>query len=821
MSIFRVPNTSCNLSSSTEFDTNSNIPTMHASTNITVTSGGIYSAAFTAPNLVNSATGVLVFAPAVGSAGNIIATLQENTGSWADVAGATAAIVITTLRVAGWCYFRFTTPYVFTQAAAGSYRIKLNTSGASGTTTVAADSGGSNFAYIATDNRTGAIGATDILFSVGHNMTTEITITVDGTTITIGDGTDTSTISSSSNRSIGHALYVDGGGKFIFDITASASVTIKGNIIKGPKGKINIGTVAVPYSSSYIANLILNQNAVSCNYGIGLMDGIAGETEFILQGVPKSSTSLFYTKYISGVGTAASPLVVSTAVDWSVGDEIKITATSDNATNYNESENRFIITKNSSTSYVLSATAGGAESAFTYTHDTNAYIVNLQRNIIVKTTDTTKGFYLSNFLTTSGICNIDWVRFENTGSATVPASKNGIQLGGTSTRQYNLDYSVVYNPLSYGVYLSNTYSVEFNGLIFTNGATTASSAVGALTLSTSANLTFNRCFAIGLQYYGTTISSGANNIFNYCSVNACGITAGGGVTLPNAVQPIFNYCEFNANRTLNIRMNFCIKGVFNYCELGTYGNSGRDIDIVSDSYNDVVFNDCNFGSTTLIYNYLSQLFEAKVSFSNLNGTTNKHFWYTNAGIGQSTGALLDDTTVRTADSLAVRLSPANANGFIWEFKILAKANSAVSFFGFFQKTTAFSTDIAKIELWLPGSISADDTCVLEDVYDAWQVCSVAANYTETVNKYATIKVYAISITAGAYLYCDDFYNGSNKITALDTWDEGAPSLIMFEQLGDASAIWATMASVNNAAGTMGKVLNDTLKNVKINQALLL
>lgn len=79
-----------------------------------------------------------------------------------------------------------------------------------------------------------------------------------------------------------------------------------------------------------------------------------------------------------------------------------------------------------------------------------------------------------------------------------------------------------------------------------------------------------------------------------------------------------------------------------------------------------------------------------------------------------------------------------------------------------------------------------------------------------VNSNCTAK----SVTVGAYCYIDDLYNGTNKITALDTWDEGMPSPIMFEQLGDAAAVWAIPTNALGTQGTTGKKLIDSLTTNK-------
>ncbi len=71
---YRVTNgAGTSFNTTTNWDEGVNTPSIHASTSITVTSGGVTSATFTAPNITNACTGVLVPIAARGTAGNIIA----------------------------------------------------------------------------------------------------------------------------------------------------------------------------------------------------------------------------------------------------------------------------------------------------------------------------------------------------------------------------------------------------------------------------------------------------------------------------------------------------------------------------------------------------------------------------------------------------------------------------------------------------------------------------------------------------------------------------------------------------------------------------
>jgi hypothetical protein len=280
-----------------------NTPTLHASTNITISTSNLFTATFTAPNTTNACTGALIYITAVGSGGTTTVTLQEST---VDTAAA-RSITTTSLVANTWVYFRFATPYVFTTTGAGAYRFKIVNASAAGTTSAAADSGGANIAYLSTDDRAAVPASTDNVWIVGHNQATAITVTMDGTQ-TIGSGTDTTGL---SRRTIGSAIVICNSGLLTFDTAASATLTSLGNIIVSGGGELRMGTVASPYPAARVATLSFNENGTGGRYGLESYDN----GKLTLQGTPKTSTTLWKTTYVSGAGTAASPLITTDAVD--------------------------------------------------------------------------------------------------------------------------------------------------------------------------------------------------------------------------------------------------------------------------------------------------------------------------------------------------------------------------------------------------------------------------------------------------------------------------------------------------------------------------
>lgn len=831
---YRIQNSDTTLSSATGWDTVTNTPTLHASTNLTTLTTASYSAAYTAPNLVNKATGAALMLIASGSyaSGNttLTLTLQEYNGAtWSDTA-ATSTIIVNTnnssFTVGAWIYFRFGTPYTFTTTSAGYYRLKVIRGTVTTAPTLRMDSGGSNFAFMATDDRTGAVASTDNLLVLGINYS-NTTVTLDGTQ-TIGSGLGALTQQTSS-VTLSAALYIGPYGIVTADNAADVAITCKGHLVTGWNSTLNIGSSGTPYPSARQFTFSFNPTTTG-DFGIRTFNG-----NINIYGALKPSTTLWKTVYSSGVGTAADPLIVTDSVNYEVGDEIAILASSNNATNYNEIEYRFIKTKNSATSYVLSSTVGGAESALVYTH-TSARIANIKRNILFTTTDSTKAAYalFSNAAVTNspynGTINLNWMSFSTFGYSSTPTGAEGVSFDATST--FSLDYCVIRNSRYCGLWGQNNKKiVTINGLIIIGNATATYCLYG----QSLGNKTFNDLWCIdntnqGISPYGST------NIFNRAIVNGCrksASTGAGGVTLTLTTATTFNSSEINACGVGVWGSNTASEVVFNDCLIGTNGyNALCDIGL-SNIYLTCLFNNCTFGSATFIpsdvtRNYMTLVAGSEMRFHKKQTTENFHFWYSSYGGAYATGAGLADTLVRTPGSLNVKIAPEDSTyGFSWAFLIPANINQVCSFSGFFLKNVAMGTDVCTVSLFLPGNPitgTPDATATLSnDVSSAWtgsavQAVSLAAYYSGIVDGFATVVINAKSTTAGAYLYCADFYNSGDsstlydKLAGLTIWYQGKPSSIITQlNLGGvATAVWGVSTSALNVPGTTGKKLKDSL-----------
>lgn len=810
------PNSSGNWSTAATWDTVANAPTIGSA--VSVTTAGINSDTWTAPNTTNAVTGAwlcMTTRPAAGRDWDL--ELFQSGVATGTIATMLQTDMPTPDTVAPdiWVYFRFATPFTYTTTAANAYRFQLRSTTAN-SGAVRNNAGATGFAALATDNRNAVPAGAHQAFVGPHNANTSIIVTVDGTTGAVTGGVATSQEPTLRTYS-SHAILVGGSAtpglaKIVFDSAADSTVTFLGNVVPQAGGVIEFGTASSPLPAGVVA--ALRSNAASTSAITPFQSGyITGHSARVL--------TYTRTTYSSGLGTAASPLIMADPVDWNVGDKICVAAVTNNATNYNEAENRWIITKNSATSYVVSATKGGAESALANTH-TAGLIVNLTRGVVIENTGGgTAAIVLNLSRKTNSNCSFSWANLNNMGTHSgAPA------IVGSTQSQYGLLTSAAYpdainncvfdNINAYGMINQTSIATTYAGLVFANSVINSSlgSCAGLGVMSTAVNQSFPDLICINLQRQGVEYR-GVNCTFDNPEFNTCnkaGIANQGYFQPVNAAPFTMNNAEAHCNRG-GLALNGGANAVINGGNFGTRGYNTVDVAVADNTANtNMLFDGSTFGSTNFVTGHTSGAVGAtELLFNRLNNTDNNHMFFNENGSARSTGAGLVDATVRTPGTLNLRLTPENAtNGFQWEYLVPAVPGKAVQSFLFIEKNATFGTDDALIELFLPGSTVADATANVNDVTGTYQVYSVAADYAGSINLYARIRITAKSVAAGAYLYIADITNGTNDIINLKTWHRAKPSSIMFEQLGDAGAVWAYLLDGTYNAGDMMKIISAVL-----------
>lgn len=775
------------------------------SSNTTLTTSGVISTTFTAPSTSDSFTGCWIFIASKPSDVNTVSLVLRESG--ADVA--TTSTTINGSDIVGnnvWIYFRLATPYTYTTTSSGAYAIKASVSSSSAAGSVRSGSTGS-LAIIVTDSRTGvpSLGS-DQIFMGPHNCTTSLTLTVSGTfsfgaSLATGLG-DTAVITNSWHAQGAATAKVS----VEYDPSVDTTLTFRGPLYFGANTEFYMGKTTDPIVSGKLAKLVHDQNGTSVNYGMSF------NGRFHMQGQPKTS---WKSTYVSGTGTAADPLITESDIG-EVGDEVDIAPTD----SYNHTDTRFIKTKNSSTSYVLSSTKSGAEAALSYTHTTGAHIVNVERNVIITTNSTSQGTYIFYTNSTEGEIDIDWGRYENTGSVT-PVNRNGIYFTSSVASTAQVDNTVFTNALHRSFVFQTSTSVGSHTGLIVRKANTTNNGTGVSYFTASKNRTFSDCYWIDGTRSAIQFSTAYSHTFNDCIVAGFNTTSNsiGAIEIANSGVITFNSLTMYQNRVRGLRLSNATDVIFTNGSFGELGDNSVDIDVVADTYNTGLFDNTISASTSMIdSDYLLMIPGSIIKFHNLNATDNNHRNYTVNGVLRSTGEDLDDTNIRTSNSLAVGLYPETGEGRTFQFGILARPGRAVNVIGFVWGNSTFVSDTDTsilVELYLPNnSVAAVSQTMTKtsDPNSTNAVFNLAAQYNGSVTALATLKITAKNpnATSGAYAYVDDVFNGTNPFIALDVWQDGEPSKILFEQLGDAAAVWNIATSTLTTAGTTGKRLADGL-----------
>lgn len=780
-----------------------------------ITAAGVTSPGFTAPNLVNASTGAWIYISAIPTTINVIVELQESTVTKASATMNNADIKL------GWNYARFTTPYTFATLTASAYRIKVYSSG--GTSGTVLGSTTTTLLTTTTYNTASALAANDDVWVGGfHNsgLTAKQLVFSGAVATVVGSGTD-KTMQDGTVVTMGAAITVGTGGGVSADTTVSTSLTVRGSIICSGTGSFTwSGNVS---DKTKVSTLTIDCNTTNGEFGIFTTgSNRGGQLTFT------GADYIVSTKYASGVGTAANPLIVSTAWDADVGDEIVIGT----STAYNQNEVRYIKTRNSSTSFVLSSTPGGAEAALTYTHATGVHIANLTRNCVVKPLTTSRGYkvYSQSTLLAS---DFGLTRWEYSSAA----SAHGLNFKNLAASVDTMDKAVLYqnsagtrNTLNINnctTAATITDVVAYNNLC-TN---TSNAAIGTLTCS---GQTFENCLdfgGAGTAVSGTSFSTRVNSsniTFNNChsyGANGSNTAAISAIYVSGSNNITFTNCTVNAARTNGVYFSSGVQVLFNNCNFGNFFTNVIDVLTLTTTYNTALFKDCTFGSATLISGYLNQLDGSDIAFQDFGTNTSSHRWYSNKGSFWSSGAGLTDTTVRTAGSLAVAIKPENNTlGATMTFKVPANPTSQVQVYGYLYRNATFSSGTLKVDLFLPDTLltaAPDDTVTLATTTGAWLPWTLTANYTSTDSRYATVVVTAVTSTAGAYAFLDDIYDAglTNKVAGLDLWDNGHISPIIvaadYSSIPDQSRVAVWSDTDTYTTGQKGLVLQDAADDAEL------
>lgn len=746
---------------------------MHASSSVSVTTGGVTSAGVTAPNLVNAATGILIYCSAKPSSGNFTVELMESGVSKKSVTMLNADMQL------GYNYVRFSSAYTFATLTASAYTVKVTNTAANSGSLVQATSG---LWFEITYNSTSSPATGDDIIMTGWHDSglTAKQWNITGTSTVIGNGT-IKNLSSLAVRTMQAALMIGNGGTVKMDTAADCTLEVKGPIFITRNGtfdkRANASDIEI------VSKLIIDSDVANGDYGIHLpRSSTAGRV--LMDGMTVNHRA----QYASGTGTAANPIVTSSPHGLKVNDELIIPGLT-----YNGNQSRYVISIPSSTQLVVSSTLGGSENAITNTPAAGVWIGNLTRNSIVASKTNTRGYYLYNNNLINDASTFNYVRWEYASCT----SGNNLQfIAANSTVEHQINGMVGYNNsisgrMSWSISGTQTQNIDDCILYETLGSNYEGQS--GMALQSASNKTVNRFMHYAAP--GSTANCGGLSIFSSSTNNTVndshfyGSSANNG-SLGYAIGIItshgntFNDCTVNNSRVRAIYSTDGFDNTFNNCNFGTVGTNVVDIFVASSSLATMLFNNCSFGSATRLSNVENCLLGTDIAFQDRDGNTSKHGWETPYAQFDSSGSGLTDTTTRTAGSLALAIKPRNATtGGQMTFKVPANPTSNVQVYGYIYRNATFSSGDIVCELFLPGTLltdTPDSTVTLSTTTLTWHLWKLNAYYSGSVARYATVRITAKTATAGAYAFLDDIYDAAtnNKVAGMDLWDVGHISPIM-------------------------------------------
>jgi hypothetical protein len=765
------------LATGADWWTASNAPVFGASA-VTSTVGGNFSDTFTAPSTSDSCVGVLFYLTSTNG-GQLEITLQEG---GVDTVCTMTTGVLNTATDSGWVFFLFPTPYTYTTTVANSYRFKFVRVGATVTVRYSTTSTSTVFAY-AVDDRSG-IASNDKIFIVGDQTNTK-TVTI-ASSFTFGDGVTTG--STNSDRTTANGIQIGRRGRVIFDPSADITLTCSATISNGEGGSF------VMDSSTNSHKIIFNQTATSQMK----LHGVTTSTEFILRGIDRVGHGVFS----SGLGTAASPLIIASArPDWVVGDEIVLYAVSDNSANYNEAEKRFIITKNSDTSYVLSNTSGGSENALAHSH-TNGDIINLNRSCVITTNNASYGVSVS-ISTVGTVAN---ARFLYPTGLVISCGASNI---------------VSDRPLTGGLSTTGARNKTYR-YCYIYGIATAGSS-DSLIFATSRQLLVEDIYMVDSAQYLVVLQATYNSTFRRLKLNSSKASSGYALRIINSRGNFMTDLDVNCIRGSVFLFS---SGRDNYIS-GRFGKKGKygsaQINTSSDDTEVTITNSEAFDWSIATTANLPD--GAFIRVENEDLIANKDYWYTNYHTFTRTGTGLADTTTRLGSGFALRYEQRTASqegAYTFEVPAMGIANKAmavsvwvkINSANFYSGTYTLPT----LRLTYDGSITEETVATATT---DWQKITVAI--TPTVNDQlikANLYMETDQTGSSSYVYIEDisaFYppDSIQNFGTLNSWADGMPLTPPISSAVSAQDVWAVPSNTSFGTGTMGKQAVDTKKDTNL------
>lgn len=682
-------------------------------------------------------------------------------------------------------------------------------------------------------------------------------VPVEGDTVIIQNG-DTITIDQDITvgaDSATAAIDVASGGKLevLSTVAASYTLTCKGDLKTSSGGTIEIGTVANPIPST-------RTFTVKLNYSAALVEGKYGfinNGDMVMQGASKTPHTLL-TSDLSATGTVWT---VGDTTNWAAGDKVAIASTT---RTYSQHEQEVIQTVDSGTQITCVA---GVTYAHSGTSPTQAEVINLTRNIVITSYNTSYRGYV--YCVLGSTSNVDYVEFYMLGyNATY---KKGIEIRTTAANATNFAYCSIWGSAAsnFPFYLYNgeyiiidncviyntkkeLYISSGDDLTITNNVIMGTDNIGLnlvggndfivtgnrVTSCKSYGIYLNACYN-GLQfsnnevhsnyfgvggislidititnltswrnyYYGIRLGTGSHNFINFTAFGNgfCNIYFSG--SLFTGTWTIDSESSYVTDYGIFIG-GLCLvpHNIINASSGVTTPHNLADIHCSNNSFINAIFTNPKLESTTKVSNIYNTLVGSYVQCEDLGQVAYADkAWYRN-------GIVVRDSSTYKYGSYATRFDYQynNAEWLEYETYIPVKDGEQIVVSAWLRKNASY-TDANRPKITLSGQGITEDSDQMSDVTDTWERVTVTGTPTRTGLAKLTISTYLVNAGASAWVDFQktDILSGVLNTIEGDFWANGHIAEV-FMDTGSITAkeFWSTLTADVNTTASFGKLLKD-------------
>jgi hypothetical protein len=791
----------------------------YGATNTTITTGS-NGQQFTAPNTTDQALGVVVVFRSKRVGGTFTAELLE---SGTPVASITInQDDIPTFSIATPLYLELAVPYTYTTTASNAYRWRFSASGGTGTTSLAQQtsvSGQPSTGSVSSVTGTPALG--DSVYVCSPNGAGSVVALIDNTG-TIGPTSPITALDTFTQDN--GAIHIGAGGIVRWSSGFTGTFNISGVIYNYFLGFLDLSDNGTAIAGN-LKFLTAGNQVLSC--------GVKSLGRSRIKGIERTLSA----RYVEGDGSTATPLTVDEPTDWQVDDYIAIAPSSDNASNWLETEYKYIRTVVSDTEFTLSDTIGGAESPLTNSRDYEEVPVCLfDYDFFIDTNSAnnanTLGFFWHNARNTGGDdADYSYFHANRVGAVTSVSNHSGFTVygfqsgSGLSNPTGRLANALVRNTFFIGFRAGGSAGQNSMTNIFAIDHLNNYGSGAPVYIQGDRTVVLDGCIIIDCARQGLTFFNATSRQVIDCElwgVNRNNIS-NGAFLISNAYVVCDNlniHCSRQA-----IVLSTSNDSVFSNSFIGTKGQNESYIFAAIDTVVRATFILCNFAENATLINGASGMQSGSIiAFQNYNEEPNRHFFYTELAFFQQTGPDLPDTTLVVAGASTLSCEPyaGITESAYYDFEIPTIVSNAVQVAQQLMRNSSYDGTIT-YELYYPNEDPNQATPEATTTLSSFpasvvQAATLGYQYLGTENSVSVLRVKISPTSAGGIVYLGPFYNQrtiDNPPASLASYRNGLPTRFITQNAGSPADFWNYLQEFANIQGTMGYLVRQIMKFLKL------